>query len=87
MFDLGTGPESVSMRHMADISDFESVADRQIREAMERGEFDDLPGTGEPLPDAGAQYDPAWWAKKWIERDRERQRLAEARVDEDAAQD
>ena len=56
---------------MADVSDFESVADRQIREAMDRGEFDDLPGSGQPLPDAGAPYDPTWWAKRWIERNRD----------------
>lgn len=28
---------------------FESWIDRQIREAQERGEFDDLPGAGEPI--------------------------------------
>ena len=44
--------------------------ERQIREAMERGEFDDLPGAGRPIPDLGAGYDPAWWAKRWLERAR-----------------
>lgn len=29
---------------------WESLVDRQIREAMESGEFDDLPYQGEPLP-------------------------------------
>ncbi len=47
---------------------FESVVERRIREAMERGEFDDLPGTGEPLPDAGRPYDELWWVKKWLKR-------------------
>lgn len=47
---------------------FESVVERRIREAMERGEFDDLPGTGEPLPDAGRPYDELWWVKKWVKR-------------------
>jgi hypothetical protein len=28
---------------------WESLVDQKIREAMERGEFDDLPGTGEPI--------------------------------------
>lgn len=56
---------------MPDPSDFESLAERQIREAIERGEFDDLPGMGAPLPDAGAQYDPAWWVKRWLERIRD----------------
>ena len=46
----------------------ESVVERRIREAMDRGEFDDLPGTGEPLPDAGSPYDELWWVKKWLKR-------------------
>ena len=71
------------MADMADPSQFESVADRQIREAMERGEFDDLPGTGEPLPDAGVAYDPAWWAKKWIARTRDDERAAESRTEDE----
>ena len=45
-----------------------SLADRRIREAMERGEFDDLPGAGEPIPDLEDSYDPDWWAKKWVQR-------------------
>jgi hypothetical protein len=28
---------------------WESLVDKKIREAMERGEFDNLPGTGEPI--------------------------------------
>ena len=46
-----------------------SLADRRIREAMEQGKFDDLPGTGEPIPDLEDGYDPDWWAKKWVERE------------------
>lgn len=29
---------------------FELIAEKRIREAMERGDFDNLPGTGKPLP-------------------------------------
>jgi len=29
--------------------DFDKIAEEKIREAMERGEFDDLPGSGKPL--------------------------------------
>ncbi|MEU4833603.1 DUF1992 domain-containing protein [Streptosporangium sp. NPDC023615] len=43
---------------------FETWIDRQIREATERGEFDDLPGAGKPLPDAGRQPDEMWWVKQ-----------------------
>jgi len=43
--------------------------DLQIRKAMERGEFDDLPGAGKPLPNLGTQHDPDWWLKQLIERE------------------
>ena len=45
---------------------FETWIDRQIREATERGEFDDLPGTGKPLPNRGEQNDENWWVKQKI---------------------
>jgi hypothetical protein len=41
----------------------------QIQRAMERGEFDDLPGKGKPLGDLGSPYDRDWWLKKLIERE------------------
>jgi hypothetical protein len=43
--------------------------DRQIRAAIARGEFDNLPGAGKPLrlPD---RHDPDWWVKGLIERER-----------------
>ena len=46
----------------------ESVVERRIREAIEQGEFDDLPGAGKPLPDAGKPYDELWWVKAWLKR-------------------
>lgn len=46
----------------------ESMAERKIREAMERGEFDDLPGAGKPLDLRGAN-DPNWWTAQFIERE------------------
>ncbi len=49
---------------------FESIVDRQIREAMERGEFDDLPGTGKPIAGAGRSYEPNWWVKSFLDRER-----------------
>lgn len=42
---------------------FESWIDRQIREAIERGEFDNLPGAGKPLH---LSDDPDWWIKAKI---------------------
>ncbi len=43
---------------------FESWVDRQIREAEERGAFENLPGAGKPLRDANAPYDESWWLKQ-----------------------
>lgn len=43
---------------------FETWIDRQIREATERGEFDDLPGAGKPLPGEGKPHDEMWWIKQ-----------------------
>ncbi|MGW6709412.1 DnaJ family domain-containing protein [Streptomyces sp. NPDC054956] len=42
---------------------FESFVDRQIRQAAERGEFEELPGFGKPLASLDAPYDELWWIK------------------------
>lgn len=44
--------------------------DLQVRRAMERGEFDDLPGQGKPIEDLGVEHDPDWWVKKLVEREK-----------------
>ena len=49
---------------------FESLVERRIREAMERGDFDNLPGAGKPIPDLDTTHDPDWWLKRFIERER-----------------
>ncbi|MBF6327942.1 DUF1992 domain-containing protein [Nocardia transvalensis] len=48
---------------------YESWLDKQIREATERGDFDNLPGAGKPLPDAGLPYDENWWLKDYLRRE------------------
>lgn len=42
----------------------------QIQQAMRRGDFDDLPGAGKPLTGLGGTYDPDWWIRRKIERER-----------------
>ncbi|MFJ5994112.1 DUF1992 domain-containing protein [Streptomyces sp. NPDC092370] len=50
--------------------DFESWVDKQIRDAEARGEFDQLPGAGEPLPrDMESAYDELWWVKRKMARE------------------
>ena len=48
---------------------FETWLDKQIREGEQRGEFDDLPGKGRPLPDRGELRDPDWWARSYVARE------------------
>ncbi|GAB3977323.1 DUF1992 domain-containing protein [Plantactinospora veratri] len=50
-------------------SRYESRIERQIREAQERGEFDNLPGAGKPLPGHGDTYDENWWIRDWVRRE------------------
>jgi len=49
---------------------YESRVDRLIREAQERGAFDDLPGSGKPLPGVDGAYDEDWWLKDLVRRER-----------------
>lgn len=48
---------------------YESWIDRQIREAQERGEFDNLRGAGEPLKGLDGRHDENWWIKGLLERE------------------
>jgi hypothetical protein len=40
-----------------------------IQQAMRRGDFDDLPGKGRPIPGLDRVHDPNWWIKQKIERE------------------
>jgi hypothetical protein len=48
---------------------FENWVERQIREAQERGEFDNLPGAGKPIPGIDAD-DELWWVKQYLRREK-----------------
>lgn len=41
-----------------------------IQQAQRRGDFDDLPGAGKPLPSLRQPYDPNWWIRQKIEREK-----------------
>ena len=51
--------------------------EQRLAELAEEGYFDDLPGSGRPIPDLDLIYSPTWWAARWVERDAARQQLAE----------
>ena len=48
---------------------FETWVERQIREATERGEFDNLPGAGKPIADLDRPHDELWWVKQKLRRE------------------
>ena len=48
---------------------WESAVEKQIREAMARGEFDNLPGQGKPLPGLDGNRDDDWWIKQKLKRE------------------
>ena len=48
---------------------FETWVERQIREAQERGEFDNLPGAGKPIPGIGEPDDEHWWVRQKLRRE------------------
>jgi len=47
---------------------WESATEKAIREATERGEFDDLPGKGKPLPGL-ADTGEDWWVRRYVQRE------------------
>jgi hypothetical protein len=38
-----------------------------LQQAIRRGDFDDLPGAGKPIPGLGERHDPDWWIRRKIE--------------------
>ncbi|MDQ7879026.1 DUF1992 domain-containing protein [Microbacterium sp. QXD-8] len=44
-----------------------AVVENSIQQAIRRGEFNDLPGAGKPIPGLGATHDPDWWIRRKIE--------------------
>jgi Domain of unknown function (DUF1992) len=48
---------------------WESWIDRQVRQGMEDGEFDGLPGHGKPLRDLDRPRDELWWVRDKLRRE------------------
>ncbi len=81
MSDSTSAPEDKKKKRL--LRDWENVVDKQIREAIERGDFDNLSGKGKPLDlnvnpfvpaemhEAFRILEKAGVAPDWIERDKE----------------
>lgn len=48
----------------------EDWVEAQIRRAQNQGEFDDLPGTGKPIPKLADPHDADWWVKDFLRREK-----------------
>src|SRR5262245_21781705 len=48
---------------------WEDLAERRIREAQEAGEFNNLPGFGQPIPGIDDELDENWWVKAKLRRE------------------
>ncbi|MGW9404798.1 DnaJ family domain-containing protein [Arthrobacter sp. NPDC055585] len=62
-------PEEADLRRRKEQVDPASKADYLIRDAMMRGDFDNLQYAGKPIPNLGEANDPDWWVKGLIERE------------------
>lgn len=51
-------------------ADRAAIVETAIQQAIRRGDFDDLPGAGKPIPGLGSTTDPDWWIRRKIERER-----------------
>ena len=45
------------------------MADQRIRQAIEAGEFDNLPGAGKPIPGDDQPLEEMWWLRGLLKRE------------------
>ena len=53
------------------------IAENKIRAAIEAGEFDNLPGHGQPAGIFDEPYDPLWWIRRKLRREQLTPRMVE----------
>jgi hypothetical protein len=63
----GDEPEPPSSPRPMTESERWAYVETSIQQAIRRGEFDDLPGTGKPLEGLGDHHDPDWWIRRKIQ--------------------
>ena len=47
----------------------QTIAEDKLRAAYEQGEFDNLPGLGQPSPMIDQPYHPLWWIARKLQRE------------------
>ncbi|MEL7977881.1 DUF1992 domain-containing protein [Isoptericola sp. F-RaC21] len=65
--DDAASPEQQRPRRRMD--DRALWVDTVVDQAIRRGEFDNLPLEGKPIPGLGGTHDPDWWLKNLVERE------------------
>jgi hypothetical protein len=61
------GPDNAGQPRMEQRAQYVEVV---IQQAIRRGDFDNLPGAGQPLRNLHAVNDPDWWIRQKIEREK-----------------
>jgi DnaJ-like protein len=54
---------------MSSSQPYESAVEKAIREAQERGQFDNLSTSGKPLPGLDGPDDELWWVRNYVRRE------------------
>jgi hypothetical protein len=67
--DATAEPER-QVRAVPTAADRAAYVETAIQQAIRRGEFDNLPGAGKPLPGLAGRHDPDWWIRRKIESER-----------------
>jgi DnaJ homologue, subfamily C, member 28, conserved domain len=49
--------------------DWDSLAEQRIQDALESGQFEHLPGFGQPIPGIDEPHDELWWVKDKLKRE------------------
>ena len=69
-YRTGAGPDGHQADRPPTAADLRTIARLRLEQAIERGDLDDLPGAGKPMPGlTGGTLDPDWWIKGLIERE------------------
>ncbi|WP_127473173.1 DUF1992 domain-containing protein [Microbacterium sulfonylureivorans] len=66
---VSPAPPDADRTSAANAVDRAAYVETAIQQAIRRGEFDDLPGAGKPIPGLGESHDPDWWIRRKIERE------------------